>query len=102
MFLSDKKDSSGVATCKIECIGRTPTPSPPTTTSTRATTTITTTTIATTNTPTPSPPTTTTTTTGKDPLIITSSQVVNVSYWNTDFVKVLAIGGGGGLFAGKA
>ena len=30
------------------------------------------------------------------PLIINSSQVVDVSHWNTDFVKVLAIGGGGG------
>ena len=34
MFLSDKKDSSGSATCTIECVGSTPapTPSPPTTT----------------------------------------------------------------------
>ena len=31
------------------------------------------------------------------PLIINSSQVVDVSDWNTDFVKVLAIGGGGGF-----
>ena len=30
-----------------------------------------------------------------DPLIINSSQVVDVSHWNTDFVRVLAIGGGG-------
>jgi len=34
MFLSDKKDSSGSATCTIECVGSTPapSPSPPTTT----------------------------------------------------------------------
>merc|ERR1719328_409339 len=34
MFMSDKKDSSGSATCTIECVGSTPapTPSPPTTT----------------------------------------------------------------------
>ena len=32
---------------------------------------------------------------GPDPLIINSSQVVDVSHWNTDFVRVLAIGGGG-------
>ena len=30
-----------------------------------------------------------------DPLIINSSQVVDVSHWNTNFVKVFAIGGGG-------
>ena len=32
--MSDKKDSSGSATCTIECVGSTPapTPSPPTTT----------------------------------------------------------------------
>ena len=30
------------------------------------------------------------------PLIITSSQVVDISHWNAYFVKVLAIGGGGG------
>ena len=35
-----------------------------------------------------------------DPLIINSSQVVDVSHWNTDFVKVLAIGGGGGWGGG--
>jgi len=32
MFMSDKKDSSGSATCTIECVGSTPAPSPPTTT----------------------------------------------------------------------
>ena len=30
-----------------------------------------------------------------DPLIINSSQVVDVSHWNTNYVKVFAIGGGG-------
>jgi len=40
MFLSDKKDSSGSATCTIECVGSTPAPSPsPPTTTTGPTTT---------------------------------------------------------------
>ena len=32
-----------------------------------------------------------------DVLIISSSQVVDVTHWNTDYVRILAIGGGGGL-----
>ena len=32
-------------------------------------------------------------------MIINISQVVDVSHWNTNFVKVLAIGGGGGMGA---
>jgi len=49
MFMSDKKDSSGSATCTIECVGSTPAPSPPTTTTGTTTTTVTTTTVITTS-----------------------------------------------------
>ena len=31
-----------------------------------------------------------------DPMIINSSQIVDVTHWNTDIIKVLAIGGGSG------